>query len=340
MIRCVPDYYDDFRCLAERCPHSCCIGWEVMIDNDTAAFYQSVPGELGRRLRQALQRDEDNAYCFPLRGGRCPFLERGGLCEIYRRLGESHTSFICRTHPRFFDDYGSRREESLCASCPEVTRLVLSRDALFAESEWAGPSGPAPSLLNPLLRCRGTAFAILRREGPPLREKLGELLLFANEVQSRIDEGEEASLPQFAEEWTAPGLPVPDEAQRAEVWRRVLELLRKLDCLGDDWRSLLQTWPNSWVRGLPVYHAPEPLGQRTAVYFLFRYWLHSVWDGDVLSRAELCVLATAVAGSLNAPYPDCLRMFCREVEHCAENLDSLQDAFCHRFSLMDLLSLI
>lgn len=338
MIRCVPDYYNDFRCLAERCPHSCCIGWEVMVDDDTAAFYQSVPGELGQRLRQALQRDEDGAYCFPLQGGRCPFLERSGLCEVYRRLGEARTSFICRTHPRFFDDYGSRREESLCASCPEVVRLVLSRDAQFTESDWEGPSGQTPSLLNPLLRCRDRALAILRREGPPLREKLGELLLFANEVQSRIDEGEEASLPQFAEEWTAPDLPIPDERHRAEVWRHVLELLQSLECLGSDWSSLLQTGRNSG--GIPLYHAPELWGQRTAVYFLFRYWLHSVWDGDVLSRAELCVLATAVTGSLSAPYPDCLRMFCREIEHCAENLEALQEAFCHRFRLIDLLCLM
>ena len=32
----VPDYYGAFRCLAGACPHSCCAGWEVVIDQDTA----------------------------------------------------------------------------------------------------------------------------------------------------------------------------------------------------------------------------------------------------------------------------------------------------------------
>ena len=36
MLVRVPDYFDDFSCLAGACPHSCCIGWEVVIDEDTA----------------------------------------------------------------------------------------------------------------------------------------------------------------------------------------------------------------------------------------------------------------------------------------------------------------
>ena len=36
MLVRVPDYFDQFACLAGDCPHSCCIGWEVVIDEDTA----------------------------------------------------------------------------------------------------------------------------------------------------------------------------------------------------------------------------------------------------------------------------------------------------------------
>ena len=31
-----PDYYRDFKCSAGNCKHSCCIGWEIDIDEDTA----------------------------------------------------------------------------------------------------------------------------------------------------------------------------------------------------------------------------------------------------------------------------------------------------------------
>ena len=47
----VPDYFDGFSCLAGACPHSCCIGWEVVLDEDTVRRYQQLPGALGERLR-------------------------------------------------------------------------------------------------------------------------------------------------------------------------------------------------------------------------------------------------------------------------------------------------
>ena len=40
----VPDFYEDFRCLAGDCPHTCCEKWEVVIDEDSAALYETVPG--------------------------------------------------------------------------------------------------------------------------------------------------------------------------------------------------------------------------------------------------------------------------------------------------------
>ena len=33
----VPDYFDGFSCLAGACPHSCCIGWEVVLDEEPLA---------------------------------------------------------------------------------------------------------------------------------------------------------------------------------------------------------------------------------------------------------------------------------------------------------------
>ena len=29
-----PDYYREFHCIADKCRHSCCIGWEIDIDAD------------------------------------------------------------------------------------------------------------------------------------------------------------------------------------------------------------------------------------------------------------------------------------------------------------------
>jgi hypothetical protein len=45
-----PDYYEKFKCIADKCKHSCCIGWEIDIDEDTMDLYESIDGEFGEKL--------------------------------------------------------------------------------------------------------------------------------------------------------------------------------------------------------------------------------------------------------------------------------------------------
>ena len=63
-----PDYYKDFVCIADRCNHSCCIGWEIDIDEDTREYYRTVPGEMGKRLAGNIVDGEETA-CFRLGEG-------------------------------------------------------------------------------------------------------------------------------------------------------------------------------------------------------------------------------------------------------------------------------
>ena len=37
-----PEYYKKFRCIADRCEHSCCNGWEIDIDSATLARYKTL----------------------------------------------------------------------------------------------------------------------------------------------------------------------------------------------------------------------------------------------------------------------------------------------------------
>ena len=47
-----PDFYDAFSCTASACRHTCCRGWAIEIDADTASRYRTLPGPLGERLRE------------------------------------------------------------------------------------------------------------------------------------------------------------------------------------------------------------------------------------------------------------------------------------------------
>ena len=59
-----PSYYQRFHCIAAACPDSCCQGWDVVIDSDTEAFYHTVQGELGKRLRETIYTDPDGDRIF------------------------------------------------------------------------------------------------------------------------------------------------------------------------------------------------------------------------------------------------------------------------------------
>ena len=125
-----PSFYPAFRCRADRCRHSCCRGWEIDVDEQSAARYRKLPGELGDELRRALFADEEGWH-FRLDGEeRCPFLEADGLCRLIRRLGEEALCDICALHPRFFEELDADELWGLGLSCEEATDLLLGEKAL------------------------------------------------------------------------------------------------------------------------------------------------------------------------------------------------------------------
>ena len=52
-----PSYYSQFHCIGGSCPDSCCIGWEVDIDEETCDYYKSLKGPFGDRLRAHIKED-------------------------------------------------------------------------------------------------------------------------------------------------------------------------------------------------------------------------------------------------------------------------------------------
>lgn len=122
-----PDYYEKFACIAGECKHSCCIGWEIDIDEETLARYEAIEGAFGERLRAGIERTQDGANFRLCEDERCPFLNEQGLCDIILNLGEEALSQICTDHPRFCSFYSDRTEIGLGLCCEEAGRLLLSQ---------------------------------------------------------------------------------------------------------------------------------------------------------------------------------------------------------------------
>lgn len=326
----IPDYYDRFRCLAGSCPHSCCEKWEVVIDEDTARRYGGVSGPLGDKLRASLQRDADGDACFPLNGGRCPFLNDKDLCEIHLQLGEEATSITCREHPRFIEDYGPFREVTLSASCPAANDLLLGSEAplTFVEGNAEEPEEEGDEWLAYLLPLRARMLKLLEDRSLPLRTRMGRFLTLAWEAQRLLEEEQAEDLPSLAENWKPWTLEA--EGEETDFFCAVRQVLCAMELLEPDWPALLEQ-----AEKLPAVPSSEALLERIAIYFAFRYLLKTVNDGDLLGRAQLCVFAVLTVERLAAAcgLAEALRRFSCEVEHSDTNLEALLEAFWQREEL-------
>lgn len=122
-----PYYYKSFTCIADKCRHSCCIGWEIDVDGETAEKYAALNGGYGDTVRTCL--DTDDVPHFPLLpDGKCPHLDENGLCRIILNLGEDYLCEICREHPRFYNTTVRGKEVGVGMSCEEACRLILESD--------------------------------------------------------------------------------------------------------------------------------------------------------------------------------------------------------------------
>ena len=323
MLVRVPDYYHHFHCLANRCPHSCCEKWEVVLDDRHIRLYESVSGPLGDKLRTAMVQDAEGDVCFALNGNRCPFLDDENLCEIHRQLGEAATSITCQEHPRFTEDFGPFREITLSASCPAANNLLLSSEAPLCFVEWEDdtPAEDGDDWLPFLLPLRETMLAALQNRDYPLHHRLSAFLELAEQAQNLLDAELESELPNLTADWTPPA-----SANRAGLFPAALHLLSSLEMLEADWCDLLHR-----AETVDFYHCAPALLERIAVYFVFRYLLKCVNDGDLLSHAELVVFAVLTVERLAAVcgLAEALRRFSCEIEHNEDNLSALLDAFCY-----------
>ena len=58
----VPNYFKEFKCIADKCKDCCCIGWEIDIDENTAQYYKSLKTDFGKELCQNISFGETNHF--------------------------------------------------------------------------------------------------------------------------------------------------------------------------------------------------------------------------------------------------------------------------------------
>ena len=293
-----PDYYREFRCIADKCRHSCCIGWEIDIDPDTRAKYRRVAGEFGTRLNECIEDGE--VSCFRLGADeRCPMLNTNGLCDLITELGEDMLCQICADHPRYRSFFTGRTEIGLGMCCEEAARIILTRNTpvQLVTLEDDGTDAALPDDEADLLALREELTALLQDDTHPLEARLDALLA--------------------AVDFTIP------EKDWAEVYRG-------LERLDSAWDSCLDALDFSLAAPTHLQAALRNL----AVYMLYRHLPGALEDDDIPGRVAFCVLSTRIlaalcAGKDGCTIADCIefaRMYSAEIEYSEDNICALLDA--------------
>ncbi len=169
-----PGYYKEFSCIADKCTHSCCIGWEIDIDSDTMVKYASVNDGYGKRIRDSIDK-ADTPHFRLAEGERCPHLDERGLCRIISTLGEEYLCDICREHPRFYNETPHGKEVGLGMACEEACRIILNSDDYARMIEIGEVDGETVPADFDATACRNTVHAILSDDSIAYTEKLSQI---------------------------------------------------------------------------------------------------------------------------------------------------------------------
>jgi len=312
MLISKPSYFDDFHCIASLCPDSCCKEWDVQVDTQAAAFYRSLPGALGDKLRDVLH-DEDGETVMAITDGRCPMWRQDGLCRIQAELGEAALCKTCREFPRLTHDYGDFVERGLELSCPEAARIILSAAAAPAiESEMPGTPEPEydREAMAVLKQTRQTALSLLSDKTYSIPELLALLLIYGYQVQGELD-GDEI-LPFDA----VRAMETIQEFAKPGDFQSILDFFAGLEILTPQWQERLRH------PGTP--HFPENT-RNLARYFVERYWLQAVSDYDLASRVKFIVISCFIICSLGGNFTDTAQLYSKEIENNWENVEALLD---------------
>ncbi|MBO5042851.1 MAG: flagellin lysine-N-methylase [Clostridia bacterium] len=292
-----PTYYPNFTCIADKCLHSCCIGWEIDVDDDTMQVYDTITEPYGQAIKDSIDR-EDTPHFRLCADERCPHLDASGLCKIITNLGEGYLCHICREHPRFYNDTNYGKEVGLGMACEEACRLILSNGNYGDMVEIGEIDGEVDLIDFDPLPHREQIYSILSDHSLPYAERL-RIIADTHGV--------------------SPSDKTDDE------WR---DLLGSLEYLDEAHRALFSSYASalSSPEGLEIYL------ERALAYFIYRHGT-AAWDEDGFRAAvgfalfcERLIASVANAEGVNdlAGLIEVARMVSEELEYSEENTETLK----------------
>ena len=292
-----PAYYKNFSCIADKCRHSCCIGWEIDVDSDTMQVYGHLTEGYGKVIKNSIDIEETPHFRL-CANERCPHLDESGLCNIITHLGEEYLCHICREHPRFYNDTNDGKEVGLGMACEEACRLILSSEN-YRQMVMVGEFDGEVDLIDfDALFHREQLYSILSDHSLPYNERLQ---IIANTYGVFLSE------------------------KSNNEWR---DLLGSLEYLNEAHRSLFASYTSDLFtpEGLEIYL------ERALAYFTYRHTT-AAWDEDEFRTAvgfslfcERLIASVACTEGVKdlTGIVEVARIVSEELEYSEENTDTLK----------------
>lgn len=320
MIYTRPDYFHEFKCIADKCPDTCCAGWQIVIDDVSLEKYKNLKGDYIWKVMACVDWEEG---CFRQDNEkRCAFLNADNLCDLYKNAGEESLCKTCREYPRHTEEFEGVREVTLSVSCPVVARLLMERmtpvnfvTEEVAEEETLEFGDFDPFLYSIIEDARAAMIEILQNRTLPMRERIMLVLGMAHDMQRRINHRELFACNQVIEkykrekskEYVREYLGLKNMEDEQALTLEVFPLIYKLELLREEWDALLHK-----SQDMLFFSMKENFGQlkqefdlwksenleteihleQIMVYFLYTYFPGSVYDGQLFAKAQMAVYCT------------------------------------------------
>lgn len=324
MLYRMPDYYRTFRCIAGECEDTCCAGWQIAVDDKALRKYKAVRGTFRRKMRRSI--NWKKGIFRQDKEGRCAFLNEENLCDMYLALGAKGLCKTCRTYPRHVEEFEGVREFTLSLSCPEAADILMKRrePVTFLTVKKEGNERYEDydtALYHRLSQARNAALDILQNRAVSVEVREGLLYGLAHDLQRCIEQNELTSCDKILEKYRS-------EAARKFVSERVSQnrknvkkqflfaekmfrKLGRLEPLREGWELLvLETEQRLFGENSPKEYQEvteefrcwifqndfpwEIQKEQLLVYFIAVYFCGAVYDGNVLSKAQMAIISVGL----------------------------------------------
>jgi len=286
-----PDYYLEFNCIADKCKHNCCIGWEIDIDDSTYKYYQTLTGKFEEKIKKSISTYGTPHFILD-KNERCPFLNDNNLCDIIAELGHDKLCQICSDHPRFRNFLSDRTEIGLGFCCEEAVHIALNKKDKTRLVQLNDYDEQLTKFEINFLNFRNNLFDIIQNRNMSIDKRI-ELML--NVCNARIPK------------------------KTIAEWANIYLSLERLDPKWTDMLINISTKENDLNLNIEF--------EQFLFYLIYRHLTDAINYGDISKRASFIAVSYLLIKQLCITYnvEESVRMYCSEIEYSENNLYSLID---------------